>query len=468
MPSLNVLRSRHTESINAAKAIRDKAVREDRDLSAGELIEIEKHLEDADEIVAEMDRQEGMVRHLPNARDGHDARLATHRNLPNGVPRAILGNPGRSGPPIGSPTLRYVVPRDTDGSFAEKLFGSHRGENGGFSSAGEWMETIASGLNDNRLMAANRVGIDSEGGFLAPQQFVNGFFDAAVEKSVLVSRVQVFRMVSDTLHLNSFHGNNHTNNLFGGFEGGWESELSSLSAQSAKFRRLTFNAKKLIILQQTSNELMQDGSDFDRLLTEALAQAMAYKLDEAIISGTGAGRPLGILNASSTIEQAKVSGQTADTIWWKNVIDMMARLAPGCWNNAVWLTHPSCIGQLFRLDSHADYATGSGLVGDTIQPAFKESNGTFTLLGRPVLVTEKCEKLGDKGDLILVDPTQYGLGMRQELIIERSMHAGFSSDSTYYRAKIRVDGQPLWSSALTPRNDTTTLSWAVCLAERGE
>lgn len=462
MPSMKDLLSQRYSLVEAAKAIRDRAKNSNRDLTDAELTAIETGLEAAEAVHAEIQKQDPSSPAFSRDVDG----AWSVANTSPAVPRAILGNPGRNGPPSGSPTVRNVIPRNTTGSFAERLFGSHHGENQGFASAGEWMETIASGLNDNRLMAANRVGIDSEGGYLAPQQFVNGFFDAAVEKSVLVSRVQVFRMVSDTLHLNSFHGNDHSTSLFGGFEGGWEAELSSLSPQSAKFRRLTFQAKKLVILQNTSNELMQDGSDFDRLLTEALAQAMAYKLDEAIISGTGAGRPLGILNAASTIEVSAVVSQTTDTIWWKNVIDMMARLAPGCWNNAVWLTHPSCIGQLFRLDAHADYGSGSELVGDTIQPTFKESNGTFTLLARPVLVTEKCEKLGDKGDLILVDPTQYGLGMRQELIIERSMHAGFSTDSTYYRAKIRVDGQPLWSSALTPRNDSTTLSWACVLAAR--
>lgn len=439
--------AKHQALVAKAREIRDRAKSENRDVTDQELSAIEKHLADANLLQADYESQCKRIRGMVGG--------LGQRSMDRDGPDAYRSSPSRS-----------IIARDGSGvSFATRLFGSS-GDRGGFADAGEFMGTIASGLNDNRLMAANRVGIDSEGGFLVPQEYTNGMYDAAVEASVLLPRVRVFRMQSDTLHLNSFSGMNHTSSLFGGFEGGWEQELGTVTAQSFKTRRLTFAAKKLIILQQSSNELVQDGSDFERLLYEALATAMAYKLDEAIIGGSGAGQPLGITAASSTITASKVASQTADTIWWKNVIDMMTRLAPGCWNNAVWLCHPSCISQLFRLDAHADYGSGSALIADTIQPAFSQTNGTFTLLGRPVLVTEKCEKLGDLGDIILCDPSQYALGMRQELVIDRSMHAGFSSDSMYYRAKIRVDGQPLWADALTPRNDTTTLSWAVMLEAR--
>ena len=43
-------------------------------------------------------------------------------------------------------------------------------------------------------------------------------------------------------------------------------------------------------------------------------QALGYFEDVAFISGTGAGQPLGILNAPALVTVSKETGQAADTI----------------------------------------------------------------------------------------------------------------------------------------------------------
>ena len=88
------------------------------------------------------------------------------------------------------------------------------------------------------------------------------------------------------------------------------------------------------------------------------------------------------------------------------------------------------------------------------------------LLSRPVIFTEKVEVLGDKGDILLADLSQYVVGLREELRIDLSGHVYFESDQTAARLIERHDGQPLWSGSLTLEDGSTTVSPFVTLGAR--
>jgi len=90
----------------------------------------------------------------------------------------------------------------------------------------------------------------------------------------------------------------------------------------------------------------------------------------------------------------------------------------------------------------------------------------MTILGRPVLFTEKVPTLGDAGDLIFVDFGYYLIGDRQAMSASSSPHFKFQNDQIAYRVIERVDGRPWMDTALTPRNGTNTLSPIVQIAAR--
>jgi HK97 family phage major capsid protein len=90
-------------------------------------------------------------------------------------------------------------------------------------------------------------------------------------------------------------------------------------------------------------------------------------------------------------------------------------------------------------------------------------NGTqgppMTILGRPLIVSEKIPKLTDPNALTFVDLGYYLLGDRQAMQFETSPHYKFANDQTAVRIIERVDGRPWLSSALTPKNGSSnTLS----------
>ncbi len=89
-------------------------------------------------------------------------------------------------------------------------------------------------------------------------------------------------------------------------------------------------------------------------------------------------------------------------------------------------------------------------------PVLSDASGRWTMLGKEVIFTEKTAALGTVGDLMLVDPTEYCVGIRSGIALEKSGHLGFQTDTSHVRAIIRLDGQPKSGSVVTPRTGDTT------------
>ena len=95
-----------------------------------------------------------------------------------------------------------------------------------------------------------------------------------------------------------------------------------------------------------------------------------------------------------------------------------------------------------------------------------ETNGQLRILTRPVIFSEKLPALGSLGDILLVDLSQYVIGLvRGGMRIDKSQHVRFSTDETTWRTVVRVDGMGTWSKPFTPKSGST-LSPFVTLAAR--
>jgi len=143
-------------------------------------------------------------------------------------------------------------------------------------------------------------------------------------------------------------------------------------------------------------------------------------LDSWFISGTGVGQPLGILNAPCLVSVAKDGSQVAATITPTNLAGMVSRLAPGSWARATWIVSPSALAALFTIKVVITTVAGAENVGG-FGPNWFTSNpdGTFMLLGRPLIVSDRCAALGTKGDVLLVDLKSYLVGLRYPLLAGR-------------------------------------------------
>ena len=152
----------------------------------------------------------------------------------------------------------------------------------------------------------------------------------------------------------------------------------------------------------------------------------------------------------------------AGTVVWENIVKMRARLWARGRENSVWFINQDVEPQLQTM------AMPVGVGGVPVYlPATGAAGAPFdTLFGRPVVPIEQCSTVGTVGDIVLADLSQYILAEKGGIEAASSMHVRFLYAEQTFRFMMRTDGQPLWSTALTPANGTNTVSPFITLATR--
>jgi HK97 family phage major capsid protein len=186
-------------------------------------------------------------------------------------------------------------------------------------------------------------------------------------------------------------------------------------------------------------------------------------LDDAIINGNGAGQPLGVMNSGCLVTQAKETGQAASTIVFNNITKMYSRLIARSRPSAVWLINQDVEPQLYTL---ALEGTTSGLVAAYLPPGGLSGQQYGTLFGRPVIPVEHCQTVGTAGDIILGDFSNYILVDKGGMESAMSIHVRFVYDESVFRFVLRLDGQPLLRTSISPFKGSNSMSDFIALATR--
>jgi len=345
-----------------------------------------------------------------------------------------------------------------------------------FNSLGEQMACIMraglpGGSVDPRLFNAatgSNETVPSDGGFLVQQDFSGEILKQVYDTAVIASRVRRIPISgnANSMKINGIDETSRTDgNRQGGIRGYWADEAEEKTASKPKFRKIELSLKKLVGLCYATDELLEDASALEGVIRSGFINEFGFMLDDAIINGTGSGQPLGVMNAGCLVGVSKESGQTADTVVFENIVNMYSRLFASSRQNAVWLINQNVEPQLFAMSM----AVGTGGV-PVYMPAGGISGQPYsTLFGRPVLPIEQCQTLGDKGDIILADfPNGYVLAEKGGMKSDMSIHVRFIYDESVFRFVMRVDGQPIRSTAMTPYKGgaTNTQSHFVTLNAR--
>lgn len=303
--------------------------------------------------------------------------------------------------------------------------------------------------------------VPSEGGFLIPEQLRSEILRLSLETGIVRPRARVIPMESLRVPFPMVDSTSNVSSVYGGIVGYWTEEGAALTASSASFGRVVLEAKKLTAYTEVPNELLSDSvGSFEAFIGQIFPEALAFYEDDAFINGSGVGEPLGWMNANAAISVAAEGGQTAATINWLNIIKMYSRMLPSSLGRAVWIASIDTFPEL------ATMALEVGTGGSAIWINNGVSGPPATVLGRPVIFTEKTSLKGTVGDINFVDLGFYLIGDRQVMSATSSAHYKFGNDVTAYRIISRVDGRPWVESAMTPKNNGPTLSPFVKLATR--
>ena len=340
-----------------------------------------------------------------------------------------------------------------------------------FKSLGEQLMAVArhytGGTTDQRLRAATGMGEadPSGGGFPVQVDFSTNILQRIYDMGEVAQRV--FRLgISSNANGIKIPGIDETSRAtgsrWGGVQAYWVGEGDAITASRPKFRLIELDLKKVGALWYVTDELLQDAGALTGIANEAFAQELTFVIEDSIFRGTGAGQPQGFLNSNCLITVPAEKGQASKTLLYQNLLNMWARMWARSRLNAVWFINQDVEPQLYAVNQ----VIGTAGVPVYLPPGGISEKPYATLFGRPVIPVEYCDTLGNVGDIVLADMSQYVVADKNAMQQMSSVHVRFVNDEMTFRLTYRLDGNVTWPAALTPYKGTQTKSPFIALAAR--
>ena len=329
---------------------------------------------------------------------------------------------------------------------------------------GEFLRAVADG--DVSRLRASIAGIGeavpSDGGFLVGEELAAGLLARVYLQGELAKRVTRIPISRNSLgvRINALDEDSRADgSRWGGALSYWRNEADTVSKSKPKVRQLRLAPNSLMSIMYATDDLLDDNTTLAAAFNKVFQDEITFKLEDAILNGTGAGQALGVLNSPALIVVDKDSADSGPTVSANDVLNMWSRCWPACRKNAVWLINPDIELPLYGLSIGTGARTRLLYVPD-------DGDGFGRMLGRPVIPVEYAATLGTPGDIVLADLSQYLVTDKGAPDQNVSIHVEFVTDESVFRSVYRVDGQPSWNKPLTPKNGTQTSSPYVALAAR--
>ena len=307
--------------------------------------------------------------------------------------------------------------------------------------------------------------VEAEGGFLVPPQVSTKLIEKTYNVGAVVSRCDTVPMGSSRLTVPiADESSRRDGQRYGGVTVARTMEAGKLAASVLLTENLELTANKMMGVTVVTEELQDDlnALALNQWIKRAFPAEFSFQFDREALNGNGVGEFLGINNSLAMIVASIDAGQAAATLTATNIISMYRRLWAPSRPQAAWFVTQEAEEQLWPL---------LRIVGNSAEPlySFPGSRGNDSpygrMLGCPVIRVEQAAALGQQGDIVLADMSQYLIGNRSSRF-DTSIHVFFQQGLNAYRWAIRNDGAPTWKAPLLPYNSTETKSPFVTLAAR--
>jgi len=310
---------RRAAAIAAARALLDKAEAEKRDFAVEEKKAYDQHFAEAERLgdrVKELERLEKEERDIKESQ----ARLV-------------------SPPAVGQPATRQggLIGRDSP----------------------EYRDAFCRALKDERMLnpeeqRALQSDVPTSGGYLVPPiQWVNELLQA-VKDLVFIRQRATIRTVmgAESLGVPTLDANIADFN--------WTNELATGSEDtSMAFGKRELQPHPLAKSIKLSKKLLRQDPKVDQLVRDNLAYVLGTTQENAYLTGSGVGQPLGLFVASSNGIPATrdvSTGNTATEIRFDGLIKAKFGLKGQYWPRAAWLFHRDALSQITILkDGNGQY-----------------------------------------------------------------------------------------------------------------
>lgn len=304
--------------------------------------------------------------------------------------------------------------------------------------------------------------VGSDGGFLVSQDRSSTVLQRAYQVGEILSRLSPIPIsaTSNGIVLPAIDETSRADNSrYGGIVSAWLGQGNSISSGKPKFRPMDLKLRKVGAFVYATDELLADARALEAWVNKYLPLELKFRVEDAVVNGTGANQPLGVLNSGAVIT---VTRSQSSRILSDDLRAMVNRMWAPLWGSAVFLVDQSTLGEFDLL------AVPVG-TGGQLDPSYKPAGSTpgqkyATYKGIPIVPVEYCAALGTSGDIVLVSFDEYTLIDKGDIKSDVSLHVAFLTDEQVYRFMYRVDGQCNWNAALTPKSGGNTLSCVIKLS----
>ena len=287
------------------------------------------------------------------------------------------------------------------------------------------------GRRDMTIQNALKVGEDTEGGFLVPDEYERTLVEALEEENI-------FRKLANVITTSS--GDRKIPVVASKGEASWIDEEGQIPESDDSFGQVSIGAYKLATMIKVSEELLNDSVfNLEAYISREFARRIGNKEEDAFFSGNGTGKPLGIL-ADTGGGQIGVTTNSATAITLDEVLDLFYSLKAPYRKKAVFVLNDSTIKAIRKLkDNNGQYLW---------QPSIKEATPD-TLLSRPLYTSSYMPSIeAEAKSMVFGDFSYYWVADRQGRVFKRLNELFATTGQVGFLATQRVDGKLILPEAI--------------------
>lgn len=284
---------------------------------------------------------------------------------------------------------------------------------------------------------ALQVDVDSAGGYLVPDQFINDLIQVLDDMVYMRQWATSFQVPNaDSLGVPTLDADPS--------DPTWTSEIGTGTEDTAmRFGERQLRPHPLAKRIKVSRTLLRKAPTVEGLVRERLAYKFGTVMENAYLNGDGAGKPLGVFTASAngvTTARDVSAGNEATTMKFAGLIAAKFALKQGYWARARWLFHRDGVKQLVSLVD----GEGQFLWRESVRAGEPD-----TLLGLPVFMSEFAPNTFTTGLYvgILGDFSNYWIADALDMDLQRLDELYSEANQVGFIGRMESDGMPVLAEA---------------------
>lgn len=293
------------------------------------------------------------------------------------------------------------------------------------------MRTRAGEGLDPTVKNALKIGTDSEGGYLVPDEFERTLVEALEDENIFRRLAKVITTAS---------GDRKIPVVASKGTASWIDEEGTIPESDDSFGQVSIGAYKLGTMIKVSEELLNDSVfQLEPYISREFARRIGNKEEEAFFIGDGSGKPTGILAATGGAQLGvTTAGATAITL--DEVLDLFYSLKAPYRNKSVFIMNDSTVKAIRKLkDGQGQYLW---------QPSI-QAGTPDTILNRPLFTSSYVPAIAAGAKTIAFgDFSYYWVADRQGRVFKRLNELFAVTGQVGFVATQRVDGKLILPEAI--------------------